>query len=73
MISLLGSLMVALAIGWICDGTWDYAAYYHLTPSTEPWYAAVLRWSAALGIVALFLLGPAIVALIRRGIGRLKV
>ena len=64
-VSLLGSLMVALAFGWICDGTWDYRAYYHLPPSTDPWYAALFRWAMAIAMISVILFGPALISLFR--------
>jgi len=69
---LLTGTLVALGINWICDSTWDFATYYHLPPSNEPWYMAIFRWSIALAFIALFLLGPALLPLIRKSIGRLK-
>jgi hypothetical protein len=72
LLSLVVGTMAGLTISWICDGTWDFAAYYHLPPSHDPWYMAIFRWSMALAIFALFLLAPAALALLRKGIRRLK-
>jgi hypothetical protein len=69
---LLASTLVALAFNWICESTWDFQAYYHLPVSHEPWYMAIFRWSFALAFIALILFGPGLLALLRKGIGRIK-
>lgn len=71
-LTLLTGTLVALAFNWICDSTWDFAAYYHLPPSHDPWYMAIFRWSIALALIALFLLGPALLSLLRKGIRHLQ-
>jgi hypothetical protein len=65
MVALLGSLMVAVAINWICDSTWDFAAYYHLPASTDPWYMTVMHWAMVIAMIAAFLFSPAIISLLR--------
>jgi hypothetical protein len=67
-----GDRLVALGFNWVCDSTWDFATYYHLPPSHDPWYMAIFRWSMALAFIASFLLAPAVLPLLRKGIRRLK-
>ncbi len=65
--------LTALGFAWECDATWDFRAYYDLPLIHEPWYVTVLRWSTALMFIALFLFGPGVLALLRKGLSRLKV
>jgi hypothetical protein len=66
MVSLVGGLLVALTFGWICEGTWDYRAYYGFTTPPDPWYMSILRWTVALIMIAFILFGPAIVSILRK-------
>jgi hypothetical protein len=66
LLSLLAATLTGLVIAWVCDGTWDFAAYYHLPPSTDPWYVTLLRWSMSISLAAALLFGPALLALLRR-------
>jgi hypothetical protein len=47
--------LAALGFARACDATWDFRAYYSLPLIQEPRYTTLLRWSAALVFIALFL------------------
>jgi hypothetical protein len=63
--SLFGSLAVAITFLWICNNTWDMAAYYQSPVVAKPWYLILFSWSVAIGLMAILIVGPAILVLFR--------
>ncbi len=63
--SLFGSLAVAITFLWIYNNIWDMAAYYQPPVAAKPWYLILFSWSVTIGMMAILLFGPAILALFR--------
>ena len=64
-IALLSGFVISLGISWTCDATWDWAAYYGITPSPpKPWYTNVTAIIAITVLWSAIMFWPAIIGLV---------
>ena len=63
-LAILGGFAGAGIISWICDSTWDFHAYYGLTPTIRPWYQSLGITMAILTFWLGIVFWPIIIALI---------
>lgn len=65
-IAILGGIFGVVALGAICDATWDWHAYYNLPIAPQTWYMTVWRWVAAIALMLALLFWPVLVEAARR-------
>jgi hypothetical protein len=65
-LSLLSGFVLAFAVSYISDATWDWHAYYgYPKPPAEPMYMLILRYAAFLVFYGAILFLPALLGLAR--------
>jgi len=71
-IAIIGSFVGGWIISSICDATWDYHAYYGLTPSVRLWYQSLWLYLSIFTFWLGILFWPVLIALIHRVVNRLE-
>lgn len=62
---------LSLLVGWICEQTWDWRAYYGLSEEYgTSWYYTPWGWAILTAFWALFLLWPALLGLVQHAVNR---
>jgi hypothetical protein len=68
-IALVTGFVTSLAINWICDTTWDFAAYYGLPVAPPaPWYDSIIKSMAIAIVWGGILIWPAAIDSLRRSL-----
>lgn len=72
-IILVVGFLLAVALSWTCDLTWDWNAYYGIRPMPpEPWYTALKGYIVITALWCATMFWPALIGLARRIINRQK-
>jgi len=71
--AIVGSFVGGWIISSICQATWDFHAYYDLTPSVKLWYQSLWLYLSIFTFWLGILFWPVLIALIRRVVNRLSV